>query len=282
MMQAQIITLIGARGGSGTSTVAAALAVFCAGHAPTDLVSNEPPAIATLLGLPSRIDAGTPRDITPDLRVLERPEASGHVTVVDAGRAPIGGRSSDVTLAVLRGPCYLGLHTLAHGPFSAIDGIVLVSEAKRALTRRDVADVCGVPVVATVFATNALARTIDAGLLLSRLHHVNEFRDLRRYATELLVDDDNARPRTNTLPRPQDSRHETVLKSVTDLPVALSATGRASAVSSRSVCNRAPFLLQAQLRGRGRAEHRKAESGSGRVLHRRGCNLGRGLLQRPR
>ena len=282
-MQMQTIMLIGTRGGSGTSTVAAALAVFCAGHAPTDLVSNEPSAVATLLGLASHVDEDTPRDVTPDLRLLERPADSARVTVVDGGHTPTGGRSGDLTLAVLRGPCYLGLHTLARRSLAALDGIVLVAEAKRALTRRDVADVCGVPVVATVLATDAIARTIDAGVLLSRLYHLTEFRDLRRYANDLVVThDDNARPRANPLPAPQRSRHETGLKSVTDLPVALSATGRALATSSRQVCQRAPFLFRSHRLGRGRAEHRKAESGSGRVLHRRGCNLGGGLLQRPR
>jgi hypothetical protein len=138
-----------------------------------------------------------------------------------------------MTLAVLRGPWCLGLHTLARWTLPALDGIVLVAEAKRTLTRRDVADVCGVALVATVLATNALARTIDAGLLLSRLDHLTEFRPLRRCATNLLVARDD-RPRTSTTPvaPPQHARPETAFKTVTDLPVALSATGRALAVSS--------------------------------------------------
>ena len=73
-----------------------------------------------------------------------------------------------VLLVVLRGPCYLGLRSIVASGLQA-DGIVLLVEAGRSLTRRDVGDVCGVPVVAQIPVTANVARTIDAGLLVTRL-----------------------------------------------------------------------------------------------------------------
>ncbi len=73
---------------------------------------------------------------------------------------------------MLRGPCYLALRTLLaadHG----LDGIILVAEPGRALNERDVADVTGLDVVATVPVTPGIARTIDAGLLATRHQNVS-------------------------------------------------------------------------------------------------------------
>ena len=47
-MTAQTITIAGARGGSGTSTIAAALALLIAGHASTELVADD---LADLIGV---------------------------------------------------------------------------------------------------------------------------------------------------------------------------------------------------------------------------------------
>ena len=43
------------------------------------------------------------------------------------------------------------------------DGIILMRELGRRLTVRDVADITGVPVIAKIPVTAAVARTIDAG-----------------------------------------------------------------------------------------------------------------------
>jgi hypothetical protein len=48
-------------------------------------------------------------------------------------------------------------------------GIVLVEEPGRALRPRDVEASLGAPVVATVLLDPAIARAVDAGLLLARL-----------------------------------------------------------------------------------------------------------------
>ena len=46
------VILNGARGGQGTSTISAALALYAAGHADTQLVATDPSVTAALLGIP--------------------------------------------------------------------------------------------------------------------------------------------------------------------------------------------------------------------------------------
>jgi hypothetical protein len=48
-----------------------------------------------------------------------------------------------------------------------------------------VEDVVGTPVVASIDHQPAVARTIDAGLLLDRLHRLAQFRELRALAERL-------------------------------------------------------------------------------------------------
>jgi hypothetical protein len=86
---------------------------------------------------------------------------------------------------VLRGPCYLGLRQLVTRAERPPAGVVLLSEPGRSLTRRDVEDVVSAPVVATIGQHAAVARTIDAGLLLARLHRLPQFRELRDLARRL-------------------------------------------------------------------------------------------------
>ena len=155
------------------------------------------------------------------------PRAVGEaeLTIIDAGgdrsisrpqdrrRAPAGRAARSVlsrTADAARGQ---------HG----LDGIVLVAEPGRALNERDVADVTGLDVVATVPVTPGIARTIDAGLLAARHHDQREFRDLRRWLTTQLDPFPSRRPpRRATAPTHPEMAG-------TDLPVALcarSASGR--------------------------------------------------------
>ncbi len=60
-----------------------------------------------------------------------------------------------------------------------------MSEPQRSPTRRDVKDVVGAPVVAIIQQHSAVARTIDAGLLLARLHRLPQFREVRALAQRL-------------------------------------------------------------------------------------------------
>ena len=59
----------------------------------------------------------------------------------------------------------------------------LVAEKGRSLTARDVSEVTGLPVVATVEVSARVARTIDAGLLPSRITRLHELAQLDTLVT---------------------------------------------------------------------------------------------------
>lgn len=90
--------------------------------------------------------------------------------VADCGTASGPGlavaAAATVSLMVLR-PCYLALRRALAAPIRPT-GIVLVAEPGRALHRRDVEEVLGVPVRAEVEYDPAVARAVDAGLLARR------------------------------------------------------------------------------------------------------------------
>ncbi|MEW6474378.1 MAG: hypothetical protein AB1679_19165 [Actinomycetota bacterium] len=166
------ITLVGARGGQGTSTVAAALALHAADDLPTVLLTHDPTAMARLLGTTGAIPAPPePFAVGPTLTVASLDGPKQTVTIIDAGHAeqaaarlPVDGRR----YAVVRGPCYLALATLVSHPDLRPDGVILVAEPGRALSAADTSAVLGVPVVATVPVRPSIARLIDAGLLAGR------------------------------------------------------------------------------------------------------------------
>jgi hypothetical protein len=186
-MSPATITLIGARGGHGTTTVATVLAILGAEYGPTRLVSAD---AAALIGLPGMPEPGVQMRITDDL-TLALPGSPGmkepEIMVVDAGapgaESPI--RTCEPLFVVLRGPCYLGLRHLVTRVTPPPSGIILLSEPARSLTRRDVEDVVGTRVVASINHHPAVARTIDAGLFLDRLHRLPQFRELRALAERL-------------------------------------------------------------------------------------------------
>jgi hypothetical protein len=180
-MTTRTITITGARGGQGTSTVAAAVALLAAGHARTVLASADPRSMAALLGVPALPADDRDVEITPTLRLSDSPAADDEVLVVDAGTSPLvaGDDYQGEHYAVLRGPCYLALASLVAAPGPPPDGVILVVEPGRSLTATDVTEVLGVPVVATVEVNPAVARTIDAGLLAARLHRLHQLKPLR-------------------------------------------------------------------------------------------------------
>jgi hypothetical protein len=101
------------------------------------------------------------RSVVVDAGVVGWPGPSGdEVGAVLAAAA-------DVSLLVTR-PCYLSLRRAVTTSLQPT-GVVLVVEPGRALSRRDVVEVMGVPVVAEVLFEPAVARTVDAGLLVERL-----------------------------------------------------------------------------------------------------------------
>jgi hypothetical protein len=200
------------KGGSGTSVVAASVALLLARHAPTRLadLGGDQPALLGLAsdpptGLADWLDAApdAPLDalerlavaVSPGLALVPRGSASFHAsgagaggelaallrddtrpTVVDAANGPGGApplgsliAGADSSVVVVRG-CYLALRRAVRCPeLGAAAGAVLVDEPGRALGAREVADVLGLPVLATVPVRAAVARVVDAGVLPSRI-----------------------------------------------------------------------------------------------------------------
>lgn len=101
-------------------------------------------------------------------------------TVVDAGTLGFGHgdewqdslahkiiAESDQSILVTRA-CYLSLRRTVSSPLRPT-GVVLVSEAGRALTRSDCERAIGTPIVATVAIDPDTARAVDAGMLRTRV-----------------------------------------------------------------------------------------------------------------
>jgi hypothetical protein len=165
------VTLVGARGGSGTSTVAAALALHTAADASTALLTHDPTAMARLLGTTGALPAPDhPFAAGPGLTVAGLDGPRDVVTIVDAGCAAAANElpSNGRRYAVVRGPCYLALSTLVSLPDLRPDGVILVAEPGRSLSAGDTSAILGIPVVATVPVRPSIARLIDAGLLAGR------------------------------------------------------------------------------------------------------------------
>jgi hypothetical protein len=76
-------------------------------------------------------------------------------------------RAAEHSLLVTR-PCFIALRR-AQQLVVRPTGIVLVDEPGRALTSSDVEHALGVPVVAEVRLDPAVARAVDAGLMVARL-----------------------------------------------------------------------------------------------------------------
>ena len=189
-----------AKGGSGTTVVAAALAlvlsqrgattvVDLAGDLPAALGIAEPagPGVREWMASPTADAAALarlgvpvsetlqllPRGSTPTTapRWADLANALGHDnTVIDAGTGVPPAdlvAAADHTLLVTR-PCYLALRLAAASGVQP-SGIVLVGEPGRALTARDIERSVGAPVVAELHYDPAVARAVDAGLLAARL-----------------------------------------------------------------------------------------------------------------
>lgn len=194
-----------AKGGSGTTVVAAALALVTSqghsailidlgGDSPAALGIAEPhgPGLAEWFASTSADGAALSRlavDATEVLQLIPRGStalppsnddqwqrlvrelaALDATIVIDAGTGvppPALAAVATHSLLVTR-PCYLSLRrAVATGLHPT--GIVLIDEPGRALTARDVERSLGAPVVAELQYDPAVARAVDAGLLASRL-----------------------------------------------------------------------------------------------------------------
>ena len=123
--------------------------------------------------------------------LVEALAAERRAVVVDCGSAGGGAglavaAGAQESLLVLR-PCYLALRRALAAPVRP-SGVILVTESGRALGRRDVEDVLGVPVRAEVAVEEAVARAVDAGLLARRVPRPLE-RALRPIVSSLALRD---------------------------------------------------------------------------------------------
>ena len=162
---ARTVLFTGAKGGVGTSTVAAfrALALAADGF-PTALTAADPVQLGDLAALLGTTTPDVPTiDVNAAAGLPADPGAQPHV-VIDGGIDDVpAGFLPDEDYLVTR-PCYLALRRAVASPYRP-RGIVLVVEPERALSQRDVEEVIGRRVVATMRIEATTARAIDAGLV---------------------------------------------------------------------------------------------------------------------
>jgi hypothetical protein len=197
------------KGGAGTSVVTAGAAALIARRTPVRVVDldGDLPAIFGLANDPElgvcdwlRAGATAPADaldhlqveVAPNLALLPTgrrdlddvlPENGAALavalresvpTLCDAGRIAhpaLGALAeiADANIIVVRG-CYLALRRAIHHPATAFaTGVILIDERGRSLGARDIEDVLGVPVLASIEANASIARAADAGVLSSRV-----------------------------------------------------------------------------------------------------------------
>ena len=188
------------KGGSGTTVVAATIALLLAAERPTTLVDlgGDAPAV---LGLPEPTGPGVVEwaasKVSAPLTSLEVPvkelltvvpRGSGSVApidwpaltdhlvsdlstvVVDLGVGapdPALHAAADQSILVIR-PCYLALRRAVQVQPAPTD-VVVITEPGRALSARDVERTIGAPVIADIPFDPTIARAVDAGLLAARL-----------------------------------------------------------------------------------------------------------------
>ena len=154
------------------------------------LESSDLDAAAALLGV--ALVAEMPTQLTDTLELAPLGSRAAHrcsVLVSDVGQLRSAASERAVgrlRIGVLRGPCYVALRELVGADTPLLGGLVLCAEAGRSLDRRDVEDIAGLPILATVDVTPAVARTLDAGLAATRLARMREFAQLRRWLTSLV------------------------------------------------------------------------------------------------
>ncbi len=194
------------KGGAGTTVVATSLALLFARHPGgaglADLAGDAPAALGVpepgSPGLAGWLTAGpeVPADaisrleesVGPGLGLLPRgtgaldPQradvlaallaADGRPIVADCGSDPSGAAltiAAGATRSILvTRACFLAMRRALSAPLRPSE-IVLLTEPGRSLTRHDVEDCIGAPVVAEVAVDPAVARAVDAGLLAARL-----------------------------------------------------------------------------------------------------------------
>jgi hypothetical protein len=101
-------------------------------------------------------------------------QSDARPTMCDGGRLDVPATRAlaevaDASVMVVRG-CYLALRrAVQHEAVAHTDGVVLIDEHGRSLGAHDVAEVVGLPVLATIEARTSTARVVDAGVLPNRV-----------------------------------------------------------------------------------------------------------------
>jgi len=196
-----ITVCFAAKGGSGTTVVVASMALTARrptlvvdldGDVPAVLGVPEPDGPGLLDWARSTADAGRLSDLTLDItdgvsllpggrqgtvpperlaEALDWLHSNTSDVIVDAGTTcapcPSLVAAADHTVLVSR-PCYLAMKAAArleHRP----SGVIVIEEPGRALGTSEVVSVVGAPLVGSILLDPAIARAVDAGLLVARL-----------------------------------------------------------------------------------------------------------------
>lgn len=138
---------------------------------PADALARLAQPVATGLALVARGEGrlGADRaDVLADLLAARAGSVVADLGRIEPGAAVAGALAAraERSLLVLR-PCQLALHRAVHLPVQPT-GVVVVREAARALTAADVGRALGVPVLAELAVDPAVARAVDAGMLVAR------------------------------------------------------------------------------------------------------------------
>ncbi len=165
------ITLVGARGGSGVSTIAILSAALAARDEPVDLITHNLKDMKYLLGTDEDGYLPLLGDVTLCDAYARDDEATNRVSVYDAGelRNFDPSETDGVRLVVVRGPSSLACHAvIASTSWVDFDGMIVVEEAGRALKPADVASNAGLELVSVIPVLPSVARATDAGLIVAR------------------------------------------------------------------------------------------------------------------
>ena len=108
--------------------------------------------------------------------------ASGPPVVADEGMLGPANLGHTTNVVVLRGPCSMGVLSLAEKRHM-FEYLVLIREPWRPIGRRDVEFLLRTNVAVEIPFSQRVARLADAGLLAERALDLDEFSELRAWAT---------------------------------------------------------------------------------------------------
>lgn len=154
----------GAKGGAGTSTVIAGVAIAAAAQGQHVLIIGDRD-IPAIFGAYSD-DA---RDLAPNITAVQEGDGLGMgLAAYDLVLSADRDFPADLNVLVTRG-CYLALRRAVKDDYmNRCDGVVLLNEEDRSLGKRDVEDVLGLTVIAEIAVRPGVARAVDAGVLVQR------------------------------------------------------------------------------------------------------------------